>query len=106
MSGLKFTLPDVTSFLPDNLSGLIIFNLKQSHEVRGSEQMQMVFTITKVLEVAIEVARSIYNYACMHTYIYIYILYILTYIEGYLHFLDIYQLFTVKEPLIFLYLVI
>ena len=22
MSGLKFTLPDVTSFLPDNLSGL------------------------------------------------------------------------------------
>ena len=68
--------------------------------------MQMVFTITKVLEVAIEVARSIYIYACMHTYIYIYILYILTYIEGYLHFLDIYQLFTVKEPLIFLYLVI
>ena len=75
MSGLKFTLPDVTSFLPDNLSGLIIFNLKQSHEVRGSEQMQMVFTITKVLEVAIEVARSIYNYACMHTYIHLYTLY-------------------------------
>ena len=58
MSGLKFTLSDVTSFLPNNLSELIkiIFSsgLRQSHEFSGNEQIQMVFTNEEFLEIAIK----------------------------------------------------
>ena len=56
MSGLKFTLLDVTSFLPDNLLGLkkSYLGLRQSHEFSGNEQMQMVFTTEEFLVVAIE----------------------------------------------------
>ena len=56
MSGLKFTLLDVTSFLPDNLFGLkkSYLGLRQSHEFSGNEQMHMVFTTEEFLVVAIE----------------------------------------------------
>ena len=61
MFGLKFTLSDVTSFLPGNLPGLkkIIYSgMKQSHEFSGNEQMQIVFTNEQFLEVAIESSWS------------------------------------------------
>ena len=57
MSGLKSNvLSDVTTFLPDNLSGLKILysDLRQSHEFSGNEQMQMVFTTEQFLEVVTE----------------------------------------------------
>ena len=56
MSGLMFTLSGVTSFLPDNLSGVkkLYLGLRQSHEFSGNEQMQMVYTTEPFLEVAIE----------------------------------------------------
>ena len=57
MSGMKFTLSDATSLLPDNLCGLkkcIYSDLRQSHEFNKNEQMQMVFTTEELLEVAIE----------------------------------------------------
>ena len=59
MSGLKFTLDEGTSFLPDNLSGLkkyIYSGLRQSHEFSGNKQMQMLDGVTteEFSEVAIE----------------------------------------------------
>ena len=59
MSGLKFTLSDATSLLPDDLPGLkslkkLYSDLRQSHEFSENEQMQMVFTTEELLEVAIE----------------------------------------------------
>ena len=57
MSGLKFTLSDATSLLPDNLSGLqkkLYSDLRQSHEFSKNEQMQIVFTTEELLEVATE----------------------------------------------------
>ena len=58
MSGLKFTLSDVTtSFLPDNLSELkkvLYSGLRQSHEFSNYEHIQMMFATEKFLEVAIE----------------------------------------------------
>ena len=57
MCGLKFTLFDAISLLPDNLSGLkkyIYSDLRQSHEFGKNEQMQMVFTTEEFLEVATE----------------------------------------------------
>ena len=91
MSALKFTLSDVTSFLPDNLPGLKknYSDLRQSLEFRENEQMQMVF-----LEVAIESLYDwdlkprllnsvqtlkptelsyVYIYVNIYTYIYIFI---------------------------------
>ena len=46
MPGLKFTLSDVTSPLPDNLYGpkKIIFRSEVITGVHGNEQLQMVFT--------------------------------------------------------------
>ena len=56
MSGLKFPLPDVTSFLPDNLSGLEkdYIQVWGNHDFNGNKQMQMVFTAKEFLKVAIE----------------------------------------------------
>ena len=57
MSGLKFTLSDVTSFPLDNLSGLKDLHpgLRQSHKlIYENEQMQMVFLTEQFLEVVIE----------------------------------------------------
>ena len=55
MSGLKFTLSDVKSFLQDNLSGLEKNHFQAwGNHVSGNEQIQMVFTTEQFLEVAIE----------------------------------------------------
>ena len=56
-------LSDITSLLPDNLSGLkkdLYSGLGQSHQFSRNEQMQMVFNTEQFLEVAIE--RYIYIY--------------------------------------------
>ena len=57
MSGMKFTLSDATSILPDDLCGLktyIYSDRRQSHEFNKNEEMQMVFTTEEFLEVALE----------------------------------------------------
>ena len=56
MSGLKFTLSDVTSFLPDDLSGLEIIII----QVWGNHM-----SLAKWTDV------YIYIYICMYIYIYI-----------------------------------
>ena len=56
MSGLKFTLSKVKSFLPDNFSGpkKLYSGQRQSHELSGNDQMQMVFNTEEFLEVSLE----------------------------------------------------
>ena len=73
MSGLKFTLSGVTSFLPDNLSGLeiITFRSEAIIWVKWNQLMQMIFTnhwriyksrYRKLVWVGFESSSNIYIY--------------------------------------------
>ena len=78
MFGLKFTLSDVTSFLPDNLPGLKKNYAQawgnQSHKFSGNKQMQMMFTTEEFLEVAIGYRKLVWVGCEPTTTEYIYIL--------------------------------